>query len=88
MTNHEVNYYQSVVTDLTSSNERLSEQVKHRTAEVERVRTECHELRTIISLTSLYIAALEGRGMHDPTEVLTDLKHIIKVYTDSKKVTS
>ena len=45
--NPEAQYYQAVVTDLTSSNERLTEQNAQRLEHLERLRAECVDLRTI-----------------------------------------
>jgi hypothetical protein len=84
--NHEAQYYQAVVTDLTVANERLTEQTNLRAAELERLRTECQELRTIISVCNLYLAAVEGRGMLDENDLLLDLTKRLNAYLETKKV--
>ncbi len=84
--NHEAQYYQAVVTDLTSANERLTEQTNLRAAELERLRIECQELRTIISVCNLYLAAVEGRGMLDENDLLLDLTKRLNAYLETKKV--
>jgi hypothetical protein len=84
--NHEAQYYQAVVTDLTVANERLSEQNQSNSLALERLRTECQELRTIISVASLYLAAVEGRGMLDENDLLLDLTKRLNAYLETKKV--
>jgi len=84
--NHEAQYYQAVVTDLMSANERLTEQTNLRAAELERLRIECQELRTIISVCNLYLAAVEGRGMLDENDLLLDLTKRLNAYLETKKV--
>ena len=83
----EAQYYQSVVTDLTSSNERLTEKNQTNMLALERLRNECQELRTIISVCNLYLAAVEGRGMLDENDLLMDLTQRLNAYMDTKKVT-
>jgi hypothetical protein len=85
--NHEAQYYQAVVTDLTSSNQRLTEQNAQRLEHLERLRVECQELRTIISVCNLYLAAVEGRGMLDENDLLLDMTHRVNAYLETKKVT-
>jgi hypothetical protein len=85
--NPEAQYYQAVVTDLTSSNERLTEQNKLRMEHLERLRVECQELRTIISVCNLYLAAVDGRGLLDENDLLLDLTHRVNAYLETKKVT-
>jgi len=85
--NHEAQYYQTVVTDLTSSNERLTEQNKLRQERIERLRDECQELRTIISVCNMYLAAVDGRGLLDENDLLLDLTHRVNAYLETKKVT-
>jgi hypothetical protein len=53
---------------------------------LERLRTECQELRTIISVASLYLAAVEGRGMLDENDLLLDLTKRLNAYLETKKV--
>lgn len=84
---HEAQYYQAVVTDLTSSNERLTEQNQIRLQQLERLREECIDLRTIVSVCSLYLAAVEGRGMLDENDLLVDLTQRLNAYMETKKVT-
>lgn len=83
----EAQYYQSVVTDLTSSNERLTEKNQTNMLALERLRNECQELRTIISVCNLYLAAVEGRGMLDENDLLVDLTQRLNAYMETKKVT-
>lgn len=83
----EAQYYQSVVTDLTSSNERLTEKNQTNMLALERLRNECQELRTIISVCNLYLAAVEGRGMLDENDLLMDLTQRLNAYMETKKVT-
>lgn len=85
--NPEAQYYQAVVTDLTSSNERLTEQNQLRLQQLERLRAECVDLRTIVSVCSLYLAAVEGRGMLDENDLLMDLTQRLNAYMETKKVT-
>jgi hypothetical protein len=85
--NPEAQYYQAVVTDLTSSNERLTEQNQIRLQQLERLREECIDLRTIVSVCSLYLAAVEGRGMLDENDLLMDLTQRLNAYMETKKVT-
>ena len=85
--NPEAQYYQAVVTDLTSSNERLTEQNQIRLQQLERLRAECVDLRTIVSVCSLYLAAVEGRGMLDENDLLMDLTQRLNAYLETKKVT-
>jgi hypothetical protein len=82
----EAQYYQSVVTDLTSSNERLTEKNQTNMLALERLRNECQELRTIISVCNLYLAAVEGRGMLDENDLLLDLTQRLNAYVETKKV--
>ncbi len=84
--NHEAQYYQAVVTDLTVANERLSEQNQSNSLALERLRIECQELRTIISVCNLYLAAVEGRGMLDENDLLLDLTKRLNAYLETKKV--
>jgi hypothetical protein len=84
--NPEAQYYQAVVTDLTSSNERLTEQNQQRLQHIERLRAECVDLRTIVSVCSLYLAAVEGRGMLDENDLLMDLTQRLNAYLETKKV--
>ena len=83
---HEAQYYQAVVTDLTAANERLTEKNLSNSLALERLRNECQELRTIISVCNLYLAAVEGRGMLDENDLLVDLTQRLNAYTDTKKV--
>ena len=83
---HEAQYYQAVVTDLTAANERLTEQNQMRLQHIERLREECIDLRTIISVCSLYLAAVEGRGMLDENDLLLELTHRVNAYLETKKV--
>jgi hypothetical protein len=85
--NPEAQYYQAVVTDLTASNERLTEQNQIRLQQLERLRAECVDLRTIVSVCSLYLAAVEGRGMLDENDLLMDLTQRLNAYMETKKVT-
>ena len=85
--NPEAQYYQAVVTDLTASNERLTEQNQLRLQQLERLRAECVDLRTIVSVCSLYLAAVEGRGMLDENDLLMDLTQRLNAYMETKKVT-
>lgn len=85
--NPEAQYYQAVVTDLTSSNERLTEKVQSMSLALERLRNECQELRTIMSVCGLYLAAVEGRGMLDENDLLLDLTQRVNAYLETKKVT-
>lgn len=85
--NPEAQYYQAVVTDLTSSNERLTEQNAQRLEHIERLRAECIDLRTIVSVCNLYLAAVEGRGMLDENDLLLDLTQRVNAYLETKKVT-
>lgn len=84
--NPEAQYYQAVVADLTSSNERLTEKVQSNALALERLRNECQELRTIMSVCSLYLAAVEGRGLLDENDLLLDLTHRVNAYLETKKV--
>jgi enamine deaminase RidA (YjgF/YER057c/UK114 family) len=84
---HEAQYYQAVVTDLTAANERLTEQNQQRLQHIERLRAECVDLRTIVSVCSLYLAAVEGRGMLDENDLLMDLTQRLNAYLETKKVT-
>jgi hypothetical protein len=83
---HEAQYYQAVVTDLTAANERLTEKNLSNSLALERLRNECQELRTIISVASLYLAAVEGRGMLDENDLLLDLTQRLNAYMETKKV--
>jgi hypothetical protein len=83
----EAQYYQAVVTDLTATNERLTEKNQTNMLALERLRNECQELRTIISVCNLYLAAVEGRGMLDENDLLVDLTQRLNAYMDTKKVT-
>jgi len=83
---HEAQYYQAVVTDLTAANERLTEKNLSNSLALERLRNECQELRTIISVCNLYLAAVEGRGMLDENDLLVDLTQRLNAYMDTKKV--
>jgi hypothetical protein len=85
-TNHEAQYYQAVVTDLTAANERLTEKNLSNSLALERLRNECQELRTIISICNLYLAAVDGRGMLDENDLLLDLTHRVNAYLETKKV--
>ena len=85
--NPEAQYYQAVVTDLTASNERLTEQNQIRLQQLERLREECIDLRTIVSVCSLYLAAVEGRGMLHENDLLLELTHRLNAYMETKKVT-
>jgi hypothetical protein len=85
--NPEAQYYQAVVADLTSSNERLTEKNQSNALALERLRNECQELRTILSVCSLYLAAVEGRGLLDENDLLLDLTHRVNAYLETKKVT-
>ena len=85
--NPEAQYYQAVVTDLTSSNERLTEQNQIRLQQLERLRAECVDLRTIVSVCSLYLAAVEGSGMLHENDLLLELTHRLNAYMETKKVT-
>ena len=85
--NHEAQWYQAVVNDLTSSNERLTEKNQTNMLALERLRNECQELRTIISVCNLYLAAVEGRGMLDENDLLMDLTQRLNAYMETKKVT-
>lgn len=82
----EAQYYQAVVTDLTAANERLTEKNLSNSLALERLRNECQELRTIISVCNLYLAAVEGRGMLDENDLLVDLTQRLNAYMDTKKV--
>jgi hypothetical protein len=84
--NPETQYYQTVVTDLTSSNERLTEQNQLRLQHIERLREECIDLRTIVSVCSLYLASVEGRGLLDENDLLLELTHRVNAYLETKKV--
>jgi hypothetical protein len=84
--NHEAQYYQAVVTDLTAANERLTEKNLSNSLALERLRNECQELRTIMSVASLYLAAVEGRGMLDENDLLLDLTQRLNAYMETKKV--
>jgi hypothetical protein len=44
-------------------------------------------LRTIVSVCSLYLAAVEGRGMLDENDLLMDLTQRLNAYMETKKVT-
>ena len=83
----EAQYYQAVVTDLTAANERLTEKNQTNMLALERLRNECQELRTIISVCNLYLAAVEGRGMLDENDLLVDLTQRLNAYMETKKVT-
>jgi hypothetical protein len=83
---HEAQYYQAVVTDLTAANERLTEKNLSNSLALERLRNECQELRTIMSVASLYLAAVEGRGMLDENDLLLDLTQRLNAYMETKKV--
>ena len=83
----EAQYYQAVVTDLTAANERLTEKNQTNMLALERLRNECQELRTIMSVCSLYLAAVEGRGMLDENDLLVDLTQRLNAYMETKKVT-
>ena len=83
----EAQYYQAVVTDLTAANERLTEKNQTNMLALERLRNECQELRTIISVCNLYLAAVEGRGMLDENDLLMDLTQRLNAYMETKKVT-
>ncbi len=83
---HEAQYYQAVVTDLTAANERLTEKNLSNSLALERLRNECQELRTIISVCNLYLAAVEGRGMLDENDLLVDLTQRLNAYMETKKV--
>lgn len=85
--NPEAQYYQTVVTDLTAAYERLTEQNAERLKHLERLRVECQDLRTIISVCNLYLAAVEGRGMLDENDLLLDLTQRVNAYLETKKVT-
>jgi hypothetical protein len=85
--NPEAQYYQAVVNDLTAANERLTEQNAQRLEHLERLRVECQDLRTIISVCNLYLAAVDGRGMLDENDLLLDLTHRVNAYLETKKVT-
>lgn len=85
--NPEAQYYQAVVTDLTAANERLTEQNTQRLEHLERLRVECQDLRTIISVCNLYLAAVDGRGMLDENDLLLDLTQRVNAYLETKKVT-
>jgi hypothetical protein len=74
------------VTDLTAANERLTEKNLSNSLALERLRTECQELRTIMSVASLYLAAVEGRGMLDENDLLLDLTQRLNAYMETKKV--
>ena len=85
--NPEAQYYQAVVTDLTAANERLTEQNTQRLEHLERLRVECQDLLTIISVCNLYLAAVDGRGMLDENDLLLDLTQRVNAYLETKKVT-
>ena len=85
--NPEAQYYQAVVNDLTAANERLTEQNAQRLEHLERLRAESVDLRTIVSVCNLYLAAMEGRTLHEPNELLLDLTHRLNAYLETKKVT-
>ena len=85
--NPEAQYYQAVVTDLTAANERLTEQNTQRLEHLERLRVECQDQRTIISVCNLYLAAVDGRGMLDENDLLLDLTQRVNAYLETKKVT-
>ena len=85
--NPDAQYYQAGVTDLTSSNERLTEQNAQRLEHLERLRAECVDLRTIVSVCNLYLAAMEGRTLHEPNDLLLDLTQRVNAYLETKKVT-
>lgn len=84
--NHEAQWYQAVVNDLTSSNERLTEKNAERKEQLERLRLECHELRTLLSVCALFVAAVEGRGLLDENDLYQDMSQRLNHYFASKEV--
>lgn len=86
--NPQAEYYQTVVTDITARNERLTEQIESKEKALIRLRTEVQELRTIISICALFVAAVEGRGLLDENDLYRDMVQRLNSYLDSKKVAS
>ena len=84
--NPEAQYYQAVVADLTSSNERLTEKNAERKKHIERLRVELHELRTLLSVCALFVAAVEGRGLLDENDLYQDMSQRLNHYFASKEM--
>lgn len=86
--NHEAQYYQSVVLDMTNSLERLNAQVAGKDAALTRLRGEVSELRTLLSVCALFVAAVEGRGLLDENDLYLDMSQRLKHYFESKELKS
>lgn len=74
--NPEVGYYQAVVDDLRVAQERTLEQIHE-------LRTEATQLREIVRLATLYLAALGSHSDHDADDILLTLSNEIDAYTAS-----
>jgi hypothetical protein len=86
--NHEAQYYQAVVTDMTIRMERLNEQITSKDVSLARLRSEVSELRTLLSVCSLFVAAVEGRGLLDENDLYLDMSQRLKHYFEAKELKS
>lgn len=86
--NHEAQYYQAVVTDMTTRLERLNEQMTSKDVAVARLRGEVSELRTLLSVCALFVAAVEGRGLLDENDLYLDMSQRLKHYFEAKELKS
>tara|TARA_R110000868_G_scaffold101548_3_gene279517 strand:+ start:3694 stop:3966 length:273 start_codon:yes stop_codon:yes gene_type:complete len=86
--NHEAQYYQAVLGDMTTRLERLSEKMTSQHAAVVRLRSEVSELRTLLSVCALFVAAVEGRGLLDENDLYLDMSQRLKHYFEAKELKS